>query len=318
MQETVEGLTPLSAEAFQRVLIESLGPERDCNFRFVNTPRIIDSSQAQISDWNMIGTLVDQNYRESDGIVVIHGTDTMDYFCAGLHAMFSGLHKRVVCTGSMKPLLAQGETDAPDNFRLAVTASLRQDLNGVLFAFDGKVFNPDSIFKYTTENPSAFHSVCPPVLSDIDGRLSHMFEGKAASGAYSFMPLTEHYIPFITFTPGNSDPYRQCRFEDRPAAIVLEGLGNGNIPETAKPFLKDAKDRNVPVFTISAAPMGQADTTYAAGSWVGAYGVTGLGFMPRAACLMTLQGLLTRNQGSFPGLASEMALVVDQFPKPQA
>ncbi len=295
MQETDRGLRPLSPSDFKDLLGLRIRALADHNVTFVNTDRIIDSSQATISDWNKIGEYVDRHYTDADGLIVIHGTDTMDYFCAALDAMFTGLDKPVVCVGSMKSLISVPETDAIDNFQLALNTITEDCLRGVLFAFDGKVFQPDTIFKYKTQSHDAFRSVVPPLVDRVLSGLKTCFTFISEQERYRFLPLKKHYIPFITFTPGDDDPYLQCRLDMAPGAIVLEGLGNGNIPATAHDFLKDAQKRGIPVFAISAAPEGVADATYEVGSRSHDLGVVPLGLMPRAACLMKLQKYLTRN-----------------------
>jgi len=305
MMETPEGLTPLPLDVFEPMLQYEVADIPNINLRLLQTPRIFDSSQATIEDWNMVGQIIAKQYNNADAFIVIHGTDTMDFGCAALHNMLES-PKPIVVTGSMLPLLNK-DGDALENFRTAVKTIQDYKARGVLFAFRGEVFHPERFFKYATENPQirgqneAFQRIGQP--------LNSYFTNTAAQGGFSFTQLTEHYIPLISFTPGNSDPFKQCRLDEKPDAILLEGLGNGNIPFTAEAFLAEAKQRNIPVFCISAAPMGKADHTYAAGSWAARHDVTNLEYMTRAASIMKLQRVLTDKASQNPNLDLKQAMI---------
>lgn len=48
--------------------------------------------------------MIEENYRDYDGFVVVHGTDTMGYTASVLSFMFENLNKTVVVTGSQIPI----------------------------------------------------------------------------------------------------------------------------------------------------------------------------------------------------------------------
>lgn len=43
---------------------------------------------------------IEQNYKDYDGFVILHGTDTMAYTASALSFMLENLNKSVVITGS--------------------------------------------------------------------------------------------------------------------------------------------------------------------------------------------------------------------------
>ena len=59
-------------------------------------PKLIDSSNAQPSDWCAIAEVIRDNYADYDGFVVLHGTDTMSYTASALSFMLENLAKPVV------------------------------------------------------------------------------------------------------------------------------------------------------------------------------------------------------------------------------
>ena len=61
---------------------------------------LIDSSNAGMEFQVKIARTVEANYKDYDGFVICHGTDTMAYTASSLSFMFENLRKTVVVTGS--------------------------------------------------------------------------------------------------------------------------------------------------------------------------------------------------------------------------
>lgn len=61
---------------------------------------IKDSSNLTIEDWVTISLDIREHYADYEGIVVIHGTDTMAYTASALSFMLENLGKTVILTGS--------------------------------------------------------------------------------------------------------------------------------------------------------------------------------------------------------------------------
>ena len=74
----------------------------------------IDSSNVDPSHWKTIGTIIEENYQDQDGFVVLHGTDTMAYTASALSFMLQGLNKPVVFTGAQLPI-SEPRSDAREN-----------------------------------------------------------------------------------------------------------------------------------------------------------------------------------------------------------
>ena len=61
---------------------------------------VLDSSNIDMADWATIANDISQYYKQFDGFVVLHGTDTMCYTASALSYMLECLGKSVVFTGS--------------------------------------------------------------------------------------------------------------------------------------------------------------------------------------------------------------------------
>ena len=84
----------------------------------------MDSSDMHPADWAELARDVHRSLGEYDGVVVVHGTDTMAYTASGVAFLLGPLPKPVVFTGSQRPL-AEARTDARENLvDAAVVATL--------------------------------------------------------------------------------------------------------------------------------------------------------------------------------------------------
>ena len=100
--------------------------------------------------------------RGHDGVVVIHGTDTMAYTAAALSFALVGLDKPVVLTGSQRPL-GEIRSDARRNLVDAVDLATR-DIPEVGVCFDGTLLRGNRATKGDAWSYTAFASPnCPPL-----------------------------------------------------------------------------------------------------------------------------------------------------------
>ncbi len=97
----------------------------------------LDSTNIQPKHWARIAGAIRERYREFDGVVVAHGTDTMAYTAAGLSYLIQGCPKPIVLTGAQKPIGFE-TTDSKQNLRDAVTVAA-SDMAGVMLVFNGKI-----------------------------------------------------------------------------------------------------------------------------------------------------------------------------------
>jgi L-asparaginase len=76
--------------------------------------------------------IIEKNYTNFDGFVVLHGSDTMSYSASALSFMLENLNKPVVFTGSQLPI-GDLRTDAKENLITAIQiASLQQKGKSVI------------------------------------------------------------------------------------------------------------------------------------------------------------------------------------------
>ena len=97
-----------------------------------------------------------RTHHEVSGIVITHGTDTLEETAFLLHWMLpEGCP--VVITGAMWPSNAP-QSDGPDNLRLALDWLASGHAQGVVVAFAGQIHHPEWVSKVHADELSAFSS----------------------------------------------------------------------------------------------------------------------------------------------------------------
>jgi L-asparaginase len=80
---------------------------------------LLDSSDIVYENWKQMADVIDQNYEDYAGFVVLHGTDTMCYTASALSFMLENLNKPVIITGSQIPMV-RPRSDALQNLVTAI------------------------------------------------------------------------------------------------------------------------------------------------------------------------------------------------------
>ena len=88
MMPTEKGYAPVKGY-FEKALedIRDLKFPEMPQWDFMEMDVLLDSSNMTVEEWNEIGEIIYDKYREYDGFVVLHGTDTMAYTASALSFM---------------------------------------------------------------------------------------------------------------------------------------------------------------------------------------------------------------------------------------
>ena len=140
----------------------------DCEISTRSFEEPIDSSNMSAKYWTMIAGIIEENYADFDGFVVLHCSDTMSYTASALSFMLENLAKPVVFTGSQLPI-GDLRTDAKENLITSIQiASLQEKGRSVIaevcLYFEYKLYRANRTTKINAEHFEAFASLNYPPL----------------------------------------------------------------------------------------------------------------------------------------------------------
>lgn len=210
----------------------------DCEIETVSFENPIDSSNMNPDNWVKIAEIIEDNYSQFDGFVVLHGSDTMSYSASALSFMFENLSKPVIFTGSQLPI-GDLRTDAKENLITAIQiASLRQDgkplLSEVCLYFEYKLYRGNRTTKINSENFNAFISPNYPTLIESGVNLKtfpELFLPKARVKKLRIHKKLENHVVIVKMFPGISEAVLSAIFSiPELKGVILETYGAGNAP----------------------------------------------------------------------------------------
>lgn len=267
----------------------------------------IDSSEMDPRHWADIARVIEERYEDVDGIVVLHGTDTMAYTASALSFMLENLAKPVIITGSQLPI-GEVRTDGEENLITALQIAAATDENGlpmvreVAVLFEHYLWRGNRCTKRSADNFNAFKSNNYPELARIG--LSINFNRESLLRARGQQkPLKVEYgmstdVMYLDLFPGISrNVVEHALNTPGIKGVVLKTFGAGNAP--GHPWFTDAVkraiDSGVVIVNVTQCPNGTVHPQlYAAGAGMAKAGVlSGADLTSEAAItkLMYLFGL---------------------------
>lgn len=206
------------------------------NIDFISLNSIKDSADIFFPDWIELCTVIQQNYAQYIGIVVLHGTDTMTYTASALSFMLDNLSKAIVFTGSQLPISAS-RTDARENLITAIQiASAYQNnkaiVQEVCIYFENELLRANRSVKYHSENFNAFKSPNFPNLATSGIELKFNFSNLIENSKNQKLIVNsnlEEKIGLYIETPVAPIVYAQHIFDlQNYKGVIMELYGSGN------------------------------------------------------------------------------------------
>ena len=250
------------------------------NVADVEGEQVVNIGSQDMSDevWLVLAKRINELLGRSDvnGVVVTHGTDTMEETAFFLSLTVNS-DKPVVLVGAMRPSTAIS-ADGPANlYNAVVTAASPSSMNrGVLVCMNGKVFGAADVTKTNTTSVETFQSpnVGPlgyihngevfynrPAGDDIHGRVGYVHKGTLYGETrvpyFDVNGLTA--LPKVGIAYGHSNVQGdvvEMMIEKDYKGIVYAGVGNGNIHKNVFPELEKARRDGIVVVRSSRVPTG--------------------------------------------------------------
>lgn len=222
-RQTPDGLTPALRAG---ELLEGV-PRRDGLEIVCRDVFSMDSSNIQPEEWSQLARAADEAMRDSDGVVVTHGTDTMGYTAAALSYMLLGQTKPVILTGSQLPLGAP-LSDAEGNLSCAIEAAC-QGVPGTYVCFHRKLIHGTRAVKTRTMSFDAFDSVNRELAGVIDSGGVHFAQPVWSEGAYRCRPEVDSRVFLLKLMPGTQPDVLDFVAQAGYRGLVIEAFGLGGL-----------------------------------------------------------------------------------------
>ncbi|WP_330252711.1 asparaginase domain-containing protein [Nocardia sp. NBC_00565] len=256
-------------------------------FRYAELDRVIDSADADPGTACRIAERVrsDIGSARPDGVIVIHGTDTMAYSGARIAFELREFAVPVVLTGAQIPLGHAG-SDARDNLRLALNSIAAEPVPGTYIAFGSALHPAVRASKRACDDYDGFATVreltpppTPPVLPIARPRAD-----------------ASRPVGLFTVFPGMHADLLDAALRHYRGGIVLECYGSGTLPQHGSATIevvRQATLRGTPVLVITQCGSGAIDLArYLPGRALLDAGAISGGDMTREAALAKLAHLV--------------------------
>ncbi|MAG57078.1 MAG: hypothetical protein CMJ83_12365 [Planctomycetes bacterium] len=202
---------------------------------------LFDSSSMGPPQWQQIADVIEEVYESCDGIVVLHGTDTLAYTASALSFMLENLGKPIVLTGSQLPI-SHVRTDATQNLVNAVCvagwrATSLPCIPEVVVVFADSILRGCRTRKVSASSLRGFVSPNYPALGTIGERIEVHLEHLRAAPE-SRVPfcvvrgLSTEVLDLSLFPGFSADHLARILVEPSEIkAVLLRTYGAGNAPE---------------------------------------------------------------------------------------
>ena len=200
----------------------------------------LDSANVFPEDWKMLADEISKVWQDYDGIVIIHGTDTLAYTSSMLSFMLQDISIPVVVTGSQLSM-TDSVTDAMENCRCAIHFAA-SGVPGVYVAFNRKVMRGCRASKVRSLSFDAFDSINAPYVATISS-LGMRINEKIIRYPHGKFHLLDQYsdrVFLLKMFPGISPDTLRILRDQGYRGVYIEAFGIGGMPFLKHDFIKAA------------------------------------------------------------------------------
>jgi L-asparaginase len=212
--------------------------------------------------WEMRAAVLaalDEGY---DGVVVTHGTDTIEETAYLLDRSIASGHP-VVITGAMRNS-SELSWDGPANLMAAIEVAAAPEAGGrgTMVVMDDDIVQGAEVVKTHTEAAGTFRSPNWGPLGVTDkGRVLFYRESRRKPPLTPSVPATP--VDLVKIVAGADSRLLEASLQSGAQGIVLEALGRGNVPPDVMPGMQRWADAGRPMVITSRSLRGRVLDTYA-------------------------------------------------------
>ncbi len=226
-------------------------------FEYMNLPSPYITPQMMLE----LARLIDLKIIDYDGVVITHGTDTLEesaYLCD----LVLTTRKPVVFTAAMRSGSDIG-LDGPRNIVGAVRVASHHDSadRGVLVVMNDEIHTARDVVKSDTGKVDAFRSIGYGPLGSVDPD-TIVYHRSALYRENVWTDRLDTNIDLIKAVAGMDGKYILSSIDSGARAIVIEAFGRGNLPRDILPEIKQALAQGILVVISSRTYTGRVLSEY--------------------------------------------------------
>ncbi len=274
IDETTKSAVPFfHGEQLIKMIPDAKGLANISIYEYGNYPGPHMTPEKMLDLSKMIQSFINQN--DVDGIIVTHGTDTLEETAYFLDLTVK-TEKPIVVIGAMKTS-SEPDWDGPRNLvdAIHIINNPNSKKIGVLVCLNGEINAASEVTKTHTEDIETFHSLDFGSLGFVEkgrvwfNRLPRKLESFDAEKINTNVDLIKVY-------KGMNDKFFRFSADSNVSGLVVEAMGVGNVPPEVFEGIKYVVEKNIPVVLVSRCPAGETLSIYGypgAGKWLKELGV---------------------------------------------
>ncbi|WP_099351717.1 asparaginase [Fredinandcohnia onubensis] len=196
-----------------------------------------------------------------EGVVITHGTDTLEETAYFLDLTVQS-DIPIVVTGAMRSSNEIG-ADGPYNLISAVRVAASDSAigKGVLVVLNDEIHSAKNVTKTHTSNIATFQSPQYGPLGIVSKREITFHHVPTVRETYEIEKITKNVVVLKAYA-GMDGSIIQAIRSLHPDGLVIEALGQGNLPPRMVPELKKLMDSGIPVVLVSRCFNGYVQEVY--------------------------------------------------------
>lgn len=212
---------------------------------------------------NDLRILVEQQVEthQYDGVVITHGTDTLEETAYFLDVTLP-LSIPIVITGAMRSsneLGADGPVNLISSVRTAIEPTSRN--KGVLVVFNDEIHAARHVTKTHTSNVATFQSPQYGPIGTISKKAVHYHHAPLQREFYTVEHANGN-VPLIKTVAGMDPDWISFLTTHPIDGLVVEAFGAGNVPPSIVPTLQQLLAKKIPVVIVSRCYNGTVQDIY--------------------------------------------------------
>ena len=260
IDEKIKAAVPsLSAEEIMSMIpgVEKYAEIEAYTFSSMPSPHMTLETMLKLSEFTT--ELVERE--DIDGVVITHGTDTLEE-TAYLLDLTVKTKKPVVVTGAMRSGSELGY-DGPFNLATSICTAISDEAvgRGVLVCFNGELNSASEVTKANSMALNAFRTPNFGPIGIVDNDNVIFYRDANHLEKYDVSEIKKQ-VALIKCVVDMDSSYIDYLIEKGCGGIVIEALGRGNVPPKMVEGIKKAIELEIPVVVVSRCFEGRVFESY--------------------------------------------------------